>query len=588
MDVKFKEISFKNLLSFGATKTTIHFSNGINLISGENGTGKSSALLDTLSFCLFGRPYRKINIKDLINRRNKKELLVSCKFTINEMDEYEIIRGLSPDIIRIFKNGVEQDLLSSKKLNQEEIDNILGINLSMFRQIISLAVSYNKPFLSSTAAEKREIIEQFFNITIFGSMLKLLKKQNTDNRSKSELNERSLQLMSQNIISLKRRITEVDEAINNFEKNKKDDLKIIDNRIKTYLHNQIQLKENINKLKSKVKDISNDVLKSLNKEREKVIQEINKNEFDIQKGQEDVNLLENTEICPFCKTKITNTHRKYETKNIKAKIKEWESNIDKLIKKRKDIEKRIEEESEKIKQNREFIYQLKNCEKQISTTETELSQTEERRNEIINRENNINTKSMKDELYTKTKEYNEIKNANEIIKKNLKNNDVVINILSESGIKAYFFKRLVPILNAKINEYIKFLELPVILNFDEQMNEKISSFNNANNEISYFAFSEGEKKRLDMSILLAFIDITKIISNWNCNLLMIDELLDSAVDTNGLDKLVQGLKNMTYENKDLCIYVMSHRLQQEYNSNFSNNIIVHKNSNGFSIINEGG
>ena len=175
-------------------------------------------------------------------------------------------------------------------------------------------------------------------------------------------------------------------------------------------------------------------------------------------------------------------------------------------------------------------------------------------------------------------------NLHENLKQNLINNDIIQNILSENGIKAYFFKKLIPILNKKINEYIKIFELPIIIQFDEFMNETIYNMDNLRSNISYHAYSEGEKKRIDMSILLSFINITKTISNWNCNILMIDELLDSAIDENGLEKLVWSLKNLTYESKNLSIYIISHRIQQDYISQFKNCINVQKNSNGFSEV----
>jgi len=143
---------------------------------------------------------------------------------------------------------------------------------------------------------------------------------------------------------------------------------------------------------------------------------------------------------------------------------------------------------------------------------------------------------------------------------------------------------LIPILNKNINDYLTLFELPINLQFDEFMEETIKSAGMSESDFSYYSFSEGEKKRIDMAILLSFITITKTLANWNCNLLIIDELLDSAIDENGLEKLLKSLKNMTYDS-DTCIYIISHRLQQEYLPQFKSQIKVEKNSNGFSKIN---
>lgn len=154
-------------------------------------------------------------------------------------------------------------------------------------------------------------------------------------------------------------------------------------------------------------------------------------------------------------------------------------------------------------------------------------------------------------------------------------------ILSDNGIKSFLFKILTPVLNLKVNKYVQFFDLPVRIEFDEYMTEKISNVDNLNKDISYYSYSEGEKKRIDIAILLAFIDITKIICNWRSNIIIFDELLDSAVDYNGLDKMIDCLKQIT-ESDNLCAYVISHRLQES--TGFTARYEIEKNPNGFSNI----
>ena len=124
MHVEFKTLKFKNVLSYGNRWTEIDFTSGLNLIKATNGSGKS-AILDAINFCLFGKPFRNIKIGQLINKYNAKNLVVGMTFQINK-DEYEIIRGLKPGIFKLARNGNEIDDLSSKRLNQEEIEKLLG------------------------------------------------------------------------------------------------------------------------------------------------------------------------------------------------------------------------------------------------------------------------------------------------------------------------------------------------------------------------------------------------------------------------------------------------------------------------------
>jgi DNA repair exonuclease SbcCD ATPase subunit len=585
MVVTFQKITFQNILSFGAIPTTINFNSGVNLISGKNGSGKS-AMIDALSFCLFGQPYRKIKIKELLNRNNKKNLKVICDFKIDNKDQFTITRGLNPNTIEIIKNGEELELLSSKRLNQEEIDKIVGLDHTMFRQVISLAVNYNKPFLSLSAMEKRDIIEQIFNIKVFGQMLKIIKKRNVDIKTKNEINDRTIGILEENLKSLRKRVTDLTEAKNNFQTNKENDLNSIDERIKRYHNERIKIRRDISKFEKSVKKYSFDeeYLNSIKKDRDNVIKKLNGEEYAVKNANKTIKSLEKHTICPTCKTEITKEHKDDEIERLNKIIENSNKEIKNIKSKRKKIEDEISTQEENSRNLNNFKFNIKSLKDKLKMIDDELSISEERRNETLNRELDFNLESIVEEFEEKKEEYKILWNETKTIKKNLKNNDIVQSILSESGIKAYFFKKLVPILNSKINEYIKLFELPSIIKFDEFMNETITNVENLNNNISYYSYSEGEKKRIDMSILLSFINITKNISNWNCNLLIIDELLDSAIDEAGLEKLVGSLKNMTYDNKSLCIYIISHRIQQEYSSQFKNCMQVHKDSYGFSQI----
>jgi DNA repair exonuclease SbcCD ATPase subunit len=456
----------------------------------------------------------------------------------------------------------------------------------MFKQVISLAVNYNRPFLSLQLWEKREIIEQIFNIVVFGQMLKYLKKNNVEIKTKNEVNERTIKILEENLKSLRRRVSELTEAQSNFKTNKEKDLKDIDDKIKQYLSEKIKNDEEVENVTINIDDTKYDEekLKQLKIERDKVIKNINENEFTIKNSTEQITLLDHNTVCPYCKNDITLKHKDFEIKRLSDENKERVESIKGLKIHKIEIEREIFKQETYLQEINDFKSKKEALQDKINIIDREITSNEERRNEILNREIDFNLESLIQEFEDKKNEYKIIWNENKNIKKKLKNNDIIQSILSESGIKAYFFKKLIPILNSKINEYIKLFELPVIIQFDELMNEKITNLENLRSEISYYAYSEGEKKRIDMAILLSFINITKTISNWNCNLLIIDELLDSAIDEAGLEKMVNSLKNMSFDSKELCIYIISHRLQQEYSTHFKNCITIQKNNNSFSEV----
>ncbi|MFW6219525.1 MAG: AAA family ATPase [bacterium] len=587
MLIEFKTLTFKNIMSFGNNEVTITFNEGLNLVTGSNGSGKSSAILDTLSFCLYGRPYRKININEILNRKNKKGLETSCIFNVDN-NKYQIIRNLSPNVLKVFKNDQELELLSSKKLNQSEIDKIIGLEYKLFKQIISLSINYNKPFLAEPIDKKRDIIEQIFNIKIFGEMLKYVKKENSDIKVDIEIKNKTLTILKETIKGMRKRISELSDAKNNFMKNKKNDLQNLDdnlNKIKidvSELENKIsKIKKEINTLNTKKSNIDD-----IRKKREYIIGKINECEYNITTFNKTIKSLNKYTICPICNTNISEEHKKDELIRLTSLIEQLNNKMIEYKEVRLELENKLSESENlgndiNILNNDTIRYQDR-----IKMYKSTIDDLLERKKEIKNRKLNIDIDSIIKECDDKIKEYKILHKEWKELNKKVKNNDIVISILSENGIKSYLFRKLIPILNKNVNEYITLFELPINIQFNELMEEKIRTISSSDGELSYYSFSEGEKKRIDMAILLSFIQITKTLANWNCNLLIIDELLDSAIDEIGLEKLIKSLKNMTYES-NICVYIISHRLQQQdYFSQFKNIIHVEKNSNGFSNISQ--
>ena len=584
MEIQFKHITFKNILSFGAKSTTIDFERGLNLIFGKNGSGKSS-ILDALSFCLFGQPYRKVKIGTLVNRKNKKGLSVECEFVVNKKDTFRIVRTLKPDSVQIFKNDKSLDLLSTKKLNQDEIDNIIGLNHQMFKQIISLAVNYNKPFLTMTAQEKRDIVESVFNIKVFGDMLKFVKEDNKEMKVQQRLNKNSVSISEENIRSLRKNLSELTEANKNFNEDKEKTLQSIDIRIDECITERNTLIDTIETLRTDMKSLPKfDDIKEIQDQIKNLNDSISKNNYTIDTSLTKLEEFNKHDICPFCNGEITGGHKLDYTADIDKIIGKTQAELDDLMKEKKLLDDKFNEKmdaKEKYSVSKSEVLRFVD---KIKTIDDEISRIKIRKIEVEAKELDINLDRLQKEFDDKVKEYKVLAKETKSIDSNLKNNTILSEVLSESGIKAYFFKRLVPILNSKINQYIQLFELSSRLDFDEFMNETLYNSESLSTEVSYYSFSEGEKKRIDMSILMSFIEMTKIICNWNCNLLVIDELLDGAIDDDGMDKLLTSLESMVSDTKGtMCVYIISHKLQKDF-SRFNSTIEMEKKGSGFSAM----
>lgn len=718
-------------MSYGNNITEIEFKNGITNIAAINGSGKSSQI-EALTYCLYGKPYRDIKLKELLNKTNKKGLFTEVLFDIGS-DEFCITRKMSPDSIDIKKNGSDLELLSSKKLIQEEIDKILGIDYTLFKQILVLSVNQNKPFLKMTLQEKRDIVESIFNIKVFGEMLKLLKKDIAGQKVIKETNVKIISILEESINQMKSNIVSTKKALSTFDETKRkeiaseqskkktldDDLLIIEHTIdslKTKLSSIVvadkgfleqSIKEFRTSLASKIseKNIAEKekVIKKSNHEKqvkmldevsvcfkevsdkrdivEKQIKEIipedyAKFEDDISKMKDEnstytslnktdlerSNFLLDNDVCPTCNTSLkcldgvskletidslkANVGKRTEVINSnKTKIVELITKV-KTIKEKIDLKRKLESDfkvlnvelasvgHEKIelenlvKENDpEAIEKLDVTITQIKSEITDLEahievaekdiqkirEDETKKKEIENsiKLNDVKLENIKKEIgdidlrvkaiqerkfeikveelekvfATKCSEYKELYKTNKENDSSLNNNLVVMEILSETGIKSFFMKKLMPLFNTKINEFLVKFELPLKVVFDEQMNDKVFNLGASRfDPVGYDSLSGGEQKRVDIAILFTFMDIVKMICNWNSNLLFIDELLDGAVDGEGLDKMLMCLKSMSVNaNFEQSYYIISHRTFET--EMFDRKITVKKIS-GFSRIEE--
>ncbi|MEM4260969.1 MAG: AAA family ATPase, partial [Candidatus Woesearchaeota archaeon] len=515
MFIKFKKISFKNFLSYGNITNEFSFEPGLNTINGINGVGKS-VLQDALAFALYGQPYRKIKKQDLVNWNNKKKLWVKAEFEIND-NQYIIERTLVPDSIKITKNGIELDVLSSKKLTQSEIDKILGLDYNLFKQILSLSINFNRPFLSLQTPEKRDIIESIFNIKIFGEMSKIAKRNMAGLRMQNEIHKKTINILESALKTFRRQINDIAKAKADFELNKQKDLVLVESRISETMKSISELDKQI-ELDDKEISVLNLAIQEIEgckKLIDTYKKELAKHEFTYKNIQDDIKNIQENDTCPFCKIKISEEHRNLEIPKlnselltIKNKALKCGEMLDTLNKKMEEYNKSLENLNN-IK-NRVIINKDK-----LQFLERQKKELENSKQEIEARVNAFNVTGLENNFQEKVTEYKKVYKDFEEITYAVKNYDIVCNILSENGIRSYFFSKLIPILNTKINYYLDIFDLPVRIEFNEFMEEKIMNFNSSGGkETGYYSFSEGEKKRIDIAIILSFIDITKMICNW--------------------------------------------------------------------------
>ena len=513
-----------------------------------------------MNFCLFGKPFRNIKMNQLVNKYNDKNLEVYMTFQIGN-DNYEIMRGLKPTLFELKKNGQSIDALSSKKLNQDEIDKLLGINERLFKNIVGIAVTNNKPFLSMSIGDKRALIESIFNIDILSEMAKEVKKRNTIEKSEQRLKITELDGYNGRIADNKTSMEKIKTFIDQFEDNRikeldklNGDIDKLNDKINTCTKN-IQLgEEKIDAFKQNV-DVPDD------KEFASLAKSLGVAEHEKTNINKTLKTIGDASVCPICGSELDEGHAKEHIDKLKEDLKVLEEDTIPNLKK---LETEYNEKKEKALDNQQKIEEIKDRVKEQkfnkSTYEQNIEELKEKIEEVKNKKCDL-TLDEQEKLVSELTEKVEIlqQNINDITHK-IEIDNKLIDVLGDEGLRMYFFKKLLPVLNSKINHYLQKFELPVTLEFDSFMNETIKT---GRFEQQYNQFSGGERSRIDMAILLSFFDISKIISNWSCSILLIDEILDSYVDADGLDKFMSTLYNIVTENdKNLGIYVISHKLSE--------------------------
>lgn len=508
---------------------------------------------------LFGKPYRSIKLGDLVNRFNGKDLEVQVEFEIDK-DVYTISRGYKPAKIAITKNGKELNILSAKKLNQEEIDKLLGINYILFKNIVAVASTYNKPFLMLAAGERRTLVETIFNIYVLALMLKEVKSRTTINKTQQKLNVSNLTGLNEQKTSAEKFANDTAKILQQFEINKQNTLNKISSDISTAQSTIERCNKNISIADKKFVELQNkiDSTEAINE-----LAEINaKKNFAagrIAELDDNIAAMQVNTKCPMCNSDLTGEHAAAHIKEMQEEL--YEQNSIFLDNSRKiELEKLIAD----IKKNKSLYDTLilKKAE-QVSLLNTSKTDLKNYENEKVKTEASvcdIDVQQYKDQLDSINARITNLSTEIDNLDKKMKMDSVLSDILSDDGIKTYFFEQLLPQLNCQVNKYINAFGLQVTLEFDKSLEAKIQQ---GKYECEYMGFSNGERARIDMAILLSFFDISRNISNWSCNVLFIDEVMDNGVDSDGIESFISTLYNVVTGNlnkHDICIYLISHKL----------------------------
>lgn len=545
--IVFKKLRWKNMLSTGNIFTEITLNkHNTTLIIGENGAGKSS-LLDALTFALFGKPFRDVNKPQLVNTITKKHMIAEIEFSIGST-EYMVRRGMKPSVFEVYKDGNLLNQEAESRDYQALLERqILKLNYKSFCQVVVLGSATYTPFMKLASQKRREIVEDLLDLQIFTTMNLLLKERISENNEQLTSLQSDYKLAEERIRLTKQHLMQLEETRDALITEKHEKIKEIKQQIDQYseeyesyairlfdLRNQIRDHDKLRKRSDKLKTLSHQIeakLGILNKE---------------------VDFFNSHDTCPTCRQAIGEqfrtdaiTEKAHEIDEVNGGLIKLGEEIDKVSKSLNDISKIIDSITEAELERHRIQTQIDSLHAYQHAIEEEINK--------ISTMGEVTTNVSLDLAETMLADVEQSLAGAKDVRQLYQ---VAAALLKDSGIKARIIRQYVPIINKLINKYLSAMDFFVRFELDEEFNETIKSRHR--DDFTYGSFSEGEKQRINLAILFAWRAVAKLRNSVATNIMIMDEVFDSSMDSVGADALIDIIHGVS---PDTNIFVISHKEQ---------------------------
>jgi len=569
--ITFEKVRWKNFLSTGNTFSEVDLRVAkTNLIVGSNGAGKST-ILDALTFGLFGKPFRKISKSSLVNSVNDKDTVVEVDFTIGK-NEYQVMRAIKPNKLEISVNGQlfnQEAAVNDQQKNFEK--NVLKMNFKSFTQVVILGASTFVPFMRMPLGQRREIIEDILDIQIFSTM-------NDNLRAKVKINNEELREIDYQLELVKNKIAIQKEHMLNLEKRDKEEIDRKKQKIVEYEQKETDNSDIITNLTQQILRLNEEMLdyKQSSKKLTKLNTYLMKLTHKLNSIKKEHKFFEDNHVCPTCTQTLEDTFREEKISNGKNKIREMEEGFD-------ELNNAIEEEQTRVERFNELSTEISDLNSQVTQTNYEITSIRKAITDINNEideihNDNADAKAEYSKLKVLVSDKKDLSVQLDETRKDKDTLSVASKLLKDSGIKTRIIKTYLPTMNKMIAHYLGNMEFYVNFTLDENFEETIKS--RYRDVFSYESFSEGEKARIDIALLLTWRSIAKLKNSVDTNLLILDEIFDGSLDQSGTSELGWILRNFDDRTN---VFVISHK--EAMSDKFERTLIVEKPKN-FSTLRE--
>jgi DNA repair exonuclease SbcCD ATPase subunit len=557
------EIGIRGFKSFGNSEQSLKLQTEkgeLILLTGSNGNGKSS-FIESFEYVLYGKvksmkKKKWATLGTLPNRING-ELQNRIKF-ISNGTEVEVVRGIGPSVLKLIENGIENDRAGKSNID-DKIENYIGMDIETFKSFISMSINDFKNFISLSSEEKQLLLDKLFNLEVINILNQILKDLNKTNKIQLAKHDSEISTLNDSIESIRKSI---DKAIEKEKQNIQSEIDDIKSEMESRKDEYQKLKEKCEKIKNKEQELKTE----LDNEKE---QYINLN-AELKSIQKDIDLYDCGK-CPTCGTDFDSDHfhnlkgvlldKKSTTEKIKGTI---ESNIESI----REKQKKLQEISNKTtKSFNDITYLLKNYKSQIDKLSTQRDQEVGRTNTNVSEfEETIKELESKKEV---SFESQTICKEKEMYYKEL------TKIFGEDGVKKSIISGIIKPINHFISENVKKMALPFQVQLDETFTAEIKHLGNP---IEHDSLSTGETKKINISILIAYLKLIR--TKKHINILFLDEIF-SSIDIEGCEDILNLLKSFAND-YNINIFVVHHAiLNQELFDR-----ILQINKDVFTTINE--
>ncbi len=515
---------------------------------GTNGSGKST-ILDALSFALFGKAHRNVNKNGLVNSVNGKGCEVSVEFE-TAGHSFKVVRGIRPNKFEVYQNDKMIDQQTNVRDYQKFLEqNILKLNHKSFHQIVVLGSSSFIPFMQLKSHDRRDVIEDLLDINIFSKMKVILRERNSRAKELARSSKISVDAQKDKIEYQKKHLNQLEEINEEAKQSFDEEIKDCEEKLEAF---KLELEKYPYGLEQKLKTLRNI-----------------KDELTTKKGKCDhimgelvgiAKFFENNNDCPKCTQPINPQLKTAMLTEVKdqAKKTQQEVNYDEV---------KYNSTCLAIEQARDDINSMLDTNRKINWCSDRITSLQS------NKVKEVDMNQPMNDLIDMTYKLGEIQDTYNNTTQDLLYNDVASEMLKDTGIRTKVIKEYLPAMNTLINKYLQVLEFFVAFNLDENFQETIKSRHR--DTFVYDNFSEGEKMRIDLSLLFAWRQIAKMKNSTNTNLLILDETFDSSLDEDGVDNLMKIL--LTLED-GTNTFIISHKPDMLENKLKDKIVFIKKNN----------